>query len=282
MMNQLKYVLKVSLLEDWGLNGFSKNTGPYGKKREIKTFAILMLFFIFLLSYSVISYSLLLDKKLEQSNNLQALLLIGILFSNFGIMLLATYKMCNGFYNISNNNMLLTLPISISNIVLGKIISLLLVSYLIIIGCIITPALIYYLILKSIPNHYFIFLVIECILMPLIPMLLGSVIGYLINIIKDKISSKGKNRILNITMILIIVFLIFVSYKNRNFLRDIIDGGHMIAYNISRYYLIAVLSTDVLVSLIIYKLLMYIFCEIIAMLILTLFIKHTIKRVKYR
>ena len=60
------------------------------------------------------------------------------------IFLLAMYKADNGFFNVNNNSMLRTLPISPKSIIAAKIISILIASYILIILCVIPSIYIYY------------------------------------------------------------------------------------------------------------------------------------------
>ena len=83
--------------------------------------------------------------KLEASNCQDVLFKLSNIIVSVAIFLLAMYKVDNGFFNVNNNSMLRTLPISPKSIIAAKIISILIASYILIILCVIPSIYILFL-----------------------------------------------------------------------------------------------------------------------------------------
>ena len=233
-MNQLKVLIKIMIVQDWGINGFSNKIEERMEKRKLKSILMMIIFMMYLCCYFILTYSILLRNKLEASNCQDVLFKLSNIIVSVAIFLLAMYKADNGFFNVNNNSILRTLPISSKSIIFAKIMSILVASYLLIILSIIPSITIYYF---YNPSHIIIFYIISLlclIITPFLPMTLGIMVGMIIKYFR--ISSEKKRRILITIVSVLLLFMMISSMKIDNILRVIINEGAQIVNNIALYY----------------------------------------------
>lgn len=233
-MNQLKVLIKIMMFQDWGINGFSNKIEESMEKRKLKSILMMIVFMMCLCCYLILTYSILLRNKLEASNCQDVLFKLSNIIVSVAIFLLAMYKADNGFFNVNNNSILRTLPISSKSIIFAKIMSILVASYLLIILSIIPSITIYYF---YNPSHIIIFYIISLlclIITPFLPMTLGIMVGMIIKYFR--ISSEKKRRILITIVSVLLLFMMISSMKIDNILRVIINEGAQIVNNIALYY----------------------------------------------
>ena len=104
-MNQLKVLIKIMMLQDWGINGFSNKIEESMEKRKLKSILMMIVFMMCLCCYLILTYSILLRNKLEASNCQDVLFKLSNIIVSVAIFLLAMYKADNGFFNVNNNSM---------------------------------------------------------------------------------------------------------------------------------------------------------------------------------
>ena len=59
-MNQLKVLIKIMMLQDWGINGFSNKIEESMEKRKLKSILMMIVFMMCLCCYLILTYSILL------------------------------------------------------------------------------------------------------------------------------------------------------------------------------------------------------------------------------
>lgn len=236
-MNEIKVLTKIMLLQDWGINGFSKKVDENRYKRKLKSILMMILFIMGLCCYLILTYSIILQKRLEEINCEDVLFKLSYIIASIAIMALTIYKTNNELLTISNHSMLKTLPISEKSLILSKIISILLISYFLTILCVIPPVLIYYFNNYGHLIQYFISILICIIFIPFIPMSIGIFITMIINYLMPK--KEIKRMFIIIVTIIVLLFMMISSMRVDNILRKIIDEGAIIINNISTYYLTA-------------------------------------------
>lgn len=236
-MNQLKVLIKIMLFQEWGINGFSKKVKEDMEKRKLKSILMMIVFMMCLCCYLILTYSILLRNKLEASNCQDVLVKLSNIIVSVAIFLLAMYKADNGFFNVNNNSMLRTLPISLKSIIAAKIISILMASYLLIILCVIPSIGIYYFYNPSHVIPYYLISLGCMIVTPFLPMTLGIMVGMIIKYVRSRNEKKGRVLITIVSMLLI--FVMISSMRIDNILRVIINEGAAIVNNIAIYYKVA-------------------------------------------
>ena len=57
-MNQLKVLIKIMMLQDWGINGFSNKIEESMEKRKLKSILMMIVFMMCLCCYLILTYSI--------------------------------------------------------------------------------------------------------------------------------------------------------------------------------------------------------------------------------
>lgn len=252
-MSNLGLLLKISFLNTIGINKLRESSkGENIKKISI---GILILFSIIVLMGSMFSLMLDLADMLKKVNQMELLLVIGFLGAVIFNLVNSIYKAPSYLYQARDYEMLSSLPIKDSTIFASKLILLVSSNYLYSAFIMIIPSLVYFI--KG--NYSFIYIInllIMFITTPFIPIIISSLITYLIG--RLSYNSRYKNSILIIGSILATLAIILLSYNMNNFLEVIINNSSSIIeiskkIYIPSYYFIDGLKNNNLVSVLIFS-----------------------------
>ncbi|WP_164690269.1 putative ABC transporter permease subunit [Paraclostridium sordellii] len=252
-MSNLGLLLKISFLNTIGINKLRESSkGENIKKISI---GILILFSIIVLMGSMFSLMLDLADMLKKVNQMELLLVIGFLGAVIFNLVNSIYKAPSYLYQARDYEMLSSLPIKDSTIFASKLILLVSSNYLYSAFIMIIPSLVYFI--KG--NYSFIYIInllIMFITTPFIPIIISSLITYLIG--RLSYNSRYKNSILIIGSILATLAIILLSYNMNNFLEVIINNSSSIIeiskkIYIQSYYFIDGLKNNNLVSVLIFS-----------------------------
>lgn len=252
-MSNLGLLLKISFLNTIGINKLRESSkGENIKKISI---GILILFSIVVLMGSMFSLMLDLADMLKKVNQMELLLVIGFLGTVIFNLVNSIYKAPAYLYQARDYEMLSSLPIKDSTIFASKIILLVSSNYLYSAFIMIIPSLVYF-IKGNASFIYIINLLIMFITTPFIPIIISSIITYLIG--RLSYNSRYKNSILIIGSILATLAIILLSYNMNNFLEVIINNSSSIIeiskkIYIPSYYFIDGLKNNNLVSVLIFS-----------------------------
>ncbi|MVO72995.1 ABC transporter permease, partial [Paeniclostridium sordellii] len=252
-MSNLGLLLKISFLNTIGINKLRESS----KAENIKkiSIGILILFSIIVLMGSMFSLMLDLADMLKKVNQMELLLVIGFLGAVIFNLVNSIYKAPSYLYQARDYEMLSSLPIKDSTIFASKIILLVSSNYLYSAFIMIIPSLVYFI--KG--NYSFIYIInllIMFITTPFIPIIISSIITYLIG--RLSYNSRYKNSILIIGSILATLVIILISYNMDNFLEVIIKNSSSIIeiskkIYVPAYYFIDGLKNNNLLSVLIFS-----------------------------
>ncbi|MCH1965496.1 putative ABC transporter permease subunit [Paraclostridium sordellii] len=252
-MSNLGLLLKISFLNTIGINKLRESSkGENIKKISI---GILILFSIIVLMGSMFSLMLDLADMLKKVNQMELLLVIGFLGAVIFNLVNSIYKAPSYLYQARDYEMLSSLPIKDSTIFASKIILLVSSNYLYSAFIMMIPSLVYFI--KG--NYSFIYIInllIMFITTPFIPIIISSIITYLIG--RLSYNSRYKNSILIIGSILATLVIILISYNMDNFLEVIIKNSSSIIeiskkIYVPAYYFIDGLKNNNLLSVLIFS-----------------------------
>lgn len=252
-MSNLGLLLKISFLNTIGINKLRESSkGENIKKISI---GILILFSIIVLMGSMFSLMLDLADMLKKVNQMELLLVIGFLGTVIFNLVNSIYKAPAYLYQARDYEMLSSLPIKDSTIFASKIILLVASNYLYSAFIMIIPSLVYF-IKGNASFIYIINLLIMFITTPFIPIIISSIITYLIG--RLSYNSRYKNSILIIGSILATLVIILISYNMDNFLEVIIKNSSSIIeiskkIYVPAYYFIDGLKNNNLLSVLIFS-----------------------------
>lgn len=264
-MNKFLLITKLSILQTFNLTRNSKSQNDK-KKSGLKALGIIaiigyIMWYVFYITKSLLPIFIIVNKPLYT---------ISFLFTicTFYIFITNTFRIKTILFDFKDYDLLMSLPIKKSSVVLSKIVSLYIVNLMYTL-IIMIPGYVAYISMVNMPNDIMFFLLLLTI--PIIPILASSILGIIISWITSFFRNKNiGSYIVNLTIIFCSLFISFTAggMNDAEFAKqsiNIIDG-------FSRYYPFTTLFVNLIESVNIINLLIYFFVPIILMGIFILFI----------
>ena len=200
-MSKLWLITKISLLYSLNYHNNNSKFKSERKKKTIKGIAITLiigyiLFYVYYITNSLMPTFVAINKPLYILAFLFAICSLYIFFSNL-------FKIKNILFDFKDYDLLMSLPIKRSTIIISKMISLYIINLLCTL-IVMIPGYIAYIGHATLPNHLIFFLLIFAI--PIVPILASSIMG----IILSWLTSFFKNK--NIGSYIVYLFLITVVF----------------------------------------------------------------------
>ena len=257
-MSNLTLLMKNTLMNESGINKLK-----YADKSEkIKTISmvLLMVFSMILLSVYGFMACFYLSDFLIKVNQMELLLVLGIIGSTMVTFFTSLYKASSYLFQSKDYEMLASLPIKQSTILTSKILMLIANNYLFAGLFIIIPGIVYFIKMKT-SILFFLFLIISTLAAPLIPIVISSLLAFII----ANISSKSKkNNLISIVLNLALVgIVLIISFNLQNIMMSIISNSSSIIEITEKIYLPAYFFIDALKNLSIISLITFILISIV-------------------
>lgn len=183
-MKKILSLLKASLSQD--MNMFQYNTVKNSNKLK-KVFFPIFLFGI--VSVSIGAYAYMLAEPLHKVNLTYVMLSMFLTLVTILTFMSGIYKSQGILFDAKDSDLLFSLPIKRSNILFLRIFKLILFQYIYNLMFLL-PAFIVYIIFERPGLSFYLISILMTILIPLIPTVISSLIGYLVKIISSKFKAK--------------------------------------------------------------------------------------------
>ncbi len=222
-------LIKATFTQD--MNLFAYNTGKNASKSK-KVLLPIILYLLVVFSMTSLIYSM--GEILKPLDLMKTLLTIVFMGSVIITITEGIYKSQGILFNAKDNDLLFSLPITKSEIIFIRMIKLYVFEYLFN-SMIILPGIIVYTIFEHPGIGFYIISFIASIFIPILPLVIASIIGYLIK----SISSKFKNHKLIETIFTLLVFSVVVLLSmNTNNINNAIQkyAGNINDIVIKTYY----------------------------------------------
>lgn len=221
-----------------------------GKKKFSSTLLIISLLFLLVAGSMGYNFYTMADtmNRLGMAHNI---LLVGGVFSAFVVLMMTITDTQGHFYKTKDFEMLSSLPLKQSQIVIAKILSSYIVTT-IYSTMIMLPAFIVYFIFCKITVANVIFALISILFMPAFSQLLSSVFAWLINAISSKMKNKMLMRSI-LSVIFAIGIVVLIYFANNDTLTDMLSGKTPLWFKImfpyTHYLLVAMSENSILAFL---------------------------------
>lgn len=196
-------LLKAVLTED--MNLFKYNTSKNSSKRT-KILIPLVLFLIICFSIGTYAYNL--AEILYKANLTFVMLSLFIIIVSVLAFVEGIYKSQGILFEAKDNDLLFSLPIKRSKILFVRIFKLMSFEYLYNLMFIL-PAFVVYIYFEKPGVSFYILSILMTFLIPIIPTVLSSIIGYIIKMVSSKFRFK---KIIQ-TVLTSIIFMLFISFS---------------------------------------------------------------------
>ncbi len=207
-MNKLISILKATFIEDLNRTSLKKNKK---KNSKIIIFSIVKIVLILFISVTILGsmgfYAYLLAKPLAAVKLTYVMLSMFSMVAIIVVFMEGIYRSGATLFDSRDNDMLLSMPIKKSTILATRLIRLISFEYLWTF-IIMIPTIAVYEYFEETSIYFYISTVAFLFIMPIIPTIAASVIGYFVKLISAKFKKKN---IVQIILDLILVIIMFVS-----------------------------------------------------------------------
>ncbi len=205
----------------------------YKSKKNSKNKLFLPIFLFILVSISIGSYAELIAKPLYEVNMTYVLLTLFLFVVSILTFMQGIYKSQGILFESKDNDMLFSLPIKKSTILFLRMFKLISFQYIYNLMFLL-PCYSIYIYHEGISLSFLLLSILEILLVPLLPTILSSILGYIVMMVSSRFKSK---KIIQ-TLISIFIFLgvYYLSFNLDNFVNDIASKATSINDMLSKIY----------------------------------------------
>lgn len=227
MMKTFK-ILKAATSQD--MNMFKYST----KKNASKIQKILFPVMLFLLvCFSIGFYAAMIGKNLYEVNLSYILLTLFVFIVSILSFMQGIYKSQGILFEAKDNDLLFSLPIKKSQILFVRIFKLILFQYIYNLMFLL-PAFAVYIYFEHPEVSFYLISLLEILLIPIIPTVISSFIGYLVKLLSSKF--KAQKIMQTILSILVFMMVFYFSFHIEDYISDIANKANSINEFITSIY----------------------------------------------
>ncbi|MBU5455303.1 putative ABC transporter permease subunit [Caproiciproducens sp. MSJ-32] len=274
-MNKLYILFKTTFINSTGINKLLKEKSKKERFRSISIFILILISFLSLaFSASINSYFM--ADALKAVGMLDLQITMSFILSVIIIIFTSIYKAQGLLFSSKDYYLLMSMPIKPNIILITKMLNLLIMNYFVLIFTFLPQAIVYFIKAEN-SSLYFLYLAVVFIFLPLIPIVLSSIIAFLISFISSRL--KYKNLIINFGSILLIIL---ISFYSGDLIQKIILSSKSISEGISKIYPPLIYATRALTVLNIKDLAIFIGISIVAFSIFIVIFSRSFKEINLR
>ena len=226
-MKKLFSLIKVSLNHD--MNLFKINSKKSSKAAKIIVPIVITVYLMFVMGV----YSEIVIKSLEPMHLEYIVLTLFGLVVTIITLLEGVYKSGPLLFNCKDDNLLLSLPLKKSTVLFIRMFKFYIFE-LLYNSLFLLPSIIIYAVHTNPSWTYYLVSLIALLMLPIIPIILSCIIGFIITFLSSKV--KGKNLFQTIFSLALILFIMFLSYGMDGFILNIASKASSINDVIIRFY----------------------------------------------
>lgn len=243
-MSNLGVLVKTNLINTLGINHLRNKNDKKGLKHLLAGGGVL--FSIIMIGVLVTIYFSLMAKGLKAVGMLDLMMIIASVVCVVETFFTSVYKSQGILFGSRDLQQLMSLPISMSDILASKVIELLIINYLFSAVVIIPSSIIYFINDKG-SIIIFIYSIIGLIFIPLLPIVIASIIGFLISFISSKV--RNKNAILSIVTMIFLIFIVVASFKANEIIEFVLNRSGSIVQTVKTVCPVAFYFSDAVSNL---------------------------------
>ena len=226
-MKKLKSLLKATMSQDMSLFRIkSKNKSKLNK-------IILPIVLTLIVMSAIGSYAVMFAEALAPNNLTYIVLTMFIMFTALLTVIEGIYKSQGILFEAKDNDLLFSLPISKSKIFFTRVFKLTIFQFLYN-SLFMLPAIIVYAIYEKPNLSFYILSLIMLVLLPIIPTIVGCIIGYIIKGLSSKFKARNIIQVVLTSIMLVLIF--YVSFNMQGMITNIAQNANSINDVITRIY----------------------------------------------
>lgn len=219
-MNKFLLLVKVNLLAV--LNPSKLASSGYAKDNKKRIVSIFLVIFLAIVLFSISTlYMSLIGYGLNSVGLIDVLPLLGMIAATVIILFTGLYQTQSYLFSANDMDMLLSLPVPKWSIMLSKI-STLYIENLVFSAIVAIPAGAVYFYFSKCSLIFWIYYIISFVLIPFFPLIIATIIGYLLGLISSKF--KFKNFVAIVSSLIAIFLGYFITSNIGKLLEDIVGN----------------------------------------------------------
>lgn len=278
-MNNLKFLLKIQLLNWFGINKAIHSHDKKEKKKLIG-FIVIIAFAALSILFSSFMYSWIIASAFMEIGAIELLLAVMMVVVCLMTLFTTIYKAKGLIFGFKDYDILMAMPIK-TNIIVASRLIMLYITNLFFAAFIMIPASIVYTIKISPSFEFYIFFIITFLVIPMIPIVIAGIIGSLIAWISSKFK---RNNIASIILtILLFIFIMGISFAMQFSIQqspeDIANIALQMIEMLNKYYPLTNIYMQAVCNYDIISLLIFIIISFGAFIIFSMFIGWKFKNI---
>jgi len=244
MKNNIMLLLKIQILYLFGINKAIKTND---KKEKLKLWSLIIVFVfsgIMLLGVSFM-YSYNMSTAFEMFGMMELLPVIMMVATCLTTIFTTIYKSSGILFGFRDYDLLMALPVKTSDIIGSRIIMINIINIFFTL-IIMIPAGIVYSIKTSPEFSFYVFYIITLCFIPLVPIILASIVGYIISFVSSKF--KHTNLVNLILSMALIIGIMAMSYYSNSNEFDLINIKSIVMTKLKLYYPLATFYHDAVIN----------------------------------
>ena len=226
-MGKLVSLLKATMSQD--MNLFKTRTKNETKARKI----MLPIFLFIVVMLSIGSYAAMFAEQLAPMNLTYIILTMFIMLTSFLTLIEGIYKSQGILFDAKDNDLLFSLPISKTKILFTRIFKL--VTFQLLYNSLfMLPAIIVYAMYERPNISFYLISLVMLLLLPIIPTIVGCIIGYIIKGITSKFKARNIMQVILTTVMLLFIF--YASFNMQGMMENIAQNANSINEVITKIY----------------------------------------------
>ena len=275
-MSSLIKLLKINYINNFGLNAvINKNISKEDKGKSIKNFGMMVIIGLTVVLMATV-YASLIGEALESINLIFLLPMMASLITAISTFLLSVFKADGLIFRSKDYDFLMSLPLSQRTILASKIIELLSLNIGISALVMIPSTIVYYM--KSTANiSCFLFMIVGIIILPLIPIILSSVIAFILNFISSRL--RFSKLIYSIGMLGVLIAIFLFSLKAEDFMTYLMSNASSLENMFEKIYIPSAWFSKALINQDIISLLKFVIVSIIPFILFVVIFSRAFKKI---
>lgn len=236
-MSKVGVIFKTMLVNSSGINKITKEKSKTERNKGIFITILVGASIVMILSM-VIAYFELLAKGLKEIGFLDIILVMGFMASILVILFTSIYKAQGILFSFKDYDLLASLPIKKSDILISKMAYLLIINYVFSFFIFLPASIIYYR-YTLISPIFFINVIIVFLALPFIPIVIASILALFISYISSRL--KYKNLVIIFGTLGIVFIMFIISFKSGDLIQKLILNSKSISEGVLKVYPPAIL-----------------------------------------
>ncbi|WP_416173553.1 putative ABC transporter permease subunit, partial [Clostridium perfringens] len=167
------------------------------------------------------------------------LLVMGFMLSSAMILFTSIYKAQGILFSFKDYDLLMSLPIKKSDILISKMMHLLVINYFFLLFTLLPPAIIYFK-YTTVSPVFFLNLLLVFLALPLIPIVISSVVAFVISYISSRL--RHKNLIITLGTLGVVFIIFIISFRSGDLIQTLVANSASISDGILKIYPPAILA----------------------------------------